>query len=100
MIAAVCSIGLLLLLLTPSSHPLGSHEPSPCHPVLPWVFHPSDPLFQNERLNSWTRDQCALARQGRATAALFVAVPVIAPVALGACGVLFRRPRTPRGVPR
>ncbi|GAB2521407.1 hypothetical protein [Nocardiopsis aegyptia] len=99
-IAAVCSVGVLLLLVTPPSHHLGSHEPSPCHPVVPLVFHPGDPLFHNERLDSWTRDQCALARQERAVTALLVSVPAVVPVAFGVCGALLRRPRTPRGAPR
>ncbi|WP_116248450.1 hypothetical protein [Nocardiopsis sp. FIRDI 009] len=90
-IAALGLIGVLLLLATPSSHHLGSHEPSPCHSVVPWVYHPDDPLFGNERLTSWTREQCALVRQGRATAALVVAVPTVASGALGAYGLLFRR---------
>ncbi|MEV2275278.1 hypothetical protein AB0I72_06805 [Nocardiopsis sp. NPDC049922] len=90
-IAVLGLIGVLLLLVTPASHHLGSHEPSPCHPVVPWVFQPSDPLFDNERLGSWTRGQCALARQDRIATVLMVAVPTAASGALGVGGLLFRR---------
>ncbi|GHC93712.1 hypothetical protein GCM10007079_43420 [Nocardiopsis terrae] len=84
-------VGVFLLLVAPSSHHLDSHEPSPCHPVVSWLFQPDDPRFENERANSRTREQCAHVRQGRTTAGLFLAVPTAAAGAFGVYGLLRRR---------
>ncbi|WP_121181095.1 hypothetical protein [Nocardiopsis sp. Huas11] len=92
-IAALSLTAVLGLLVTPADHHLGSHERSPCHPLVPVVFHPDDPRFRNERLNSWTREQCALARRERATTVVLAAVPLAAPVVVGVCGLLVRGTR-------
>ncbi|WP_158070382.1 hypothetical protein [Nocardiopsis sp. CNR-923] len=90
-IAAVGLIGVLVPLMTPTRHHLGSHEPSPCRPVVPSLLHPSDPLFDNERLTSWTTDQCAVARRERLTSVWVVAAPTVAAGTLGLGGPLVRR---------